>query len=544
MTAQGHRIFVSHSHLDNDFGTRFAQDLRRALGDESAVWYDVLGGLHGGETWWEKIVAELTARDVFIVALSPDAMNSSWVRREITMAFNESKFILPVLHRSCSIRADLKILQIISFLAPKSYEQAFGEVLLALGLPTSAPIEPVKQASSSSDPAAALLDQLQAAFAAHDWPDVIRKADYLIKRMPGGALALVYRMQGVALLEEGEEQQAQEAFETALALVSDRELRLTLLSDSIALLAKQGQWTKVQQRAKEALRLVPNDPGWLAIQQQAQSELAKQAAAGAPSRTQTHAKKPPPSLPPQKTKAQWLEEGYALIELKRYEEALATYEQAIRLDPNYALAYNSKGSTLVELKRYEEALAACEQAIRLDPNLARAYNTKGITLHYLKRYEEALAADEQAIRLDPNLARAYNSKGAALHYLKRYEEALAACEQAIRLDPNLARAHNTKGYALNELKRYEEALAADNQAIRLDPNFAIAYNNKGIALYNLKRYEEALAADNQAIRLDPNDPWAYYNKGLVLERLGKKTEAQQAYARARQLGFHIIGYHS
>ena len=71
MTAQSHRIFVSHSHLDNDFGTRFAQDLRRALKEESAVWYDVLGGLHGGETWWEKIVEELTAHDVFIVVLSP-----------------------------------------------------------------------------------------------------------------------------------------------------------------------------------------------------------------------------------------------------------------------------------------------------------------------------------------------------------------------------------------------------------------------------------------------------------------------------------------
>ena len=47
-----HRIFISHSHIDNEFGTRLAQDLRRALGDESAVWYDNLGGLHGGDTCW------------------------------------------------------------------------------------------------------------------------------------------------------------------------------------------------------------------------------------------------------------------------------------------------------------------------------------------------------------------------------------------------------------------------------------------------------------------------------------------------------------
>ncbi len=121
----------------------------------------------------------------------------------------------------------------------------------------------------------------------------------------------------------------------------------------------------MQQRAKEALRLVPNDPGWLAIQQQAQSELAKQAAGAAPSRTQMHAKEPPPSLPPQKTKAQWLEEGNTLSNLKRYEEALAAYDQAIRLDPNYAVAYNNKGLALERLGKKTEAQQAHARARQL-----------------------------------------------------------------------------------------------------------------------------------------------------------------------------------
>src|SRR2546421_9254668 len=144
-----HRIFVSHCHLDNDFGTRLAQDLRRVLADEDAVFYDVLGGLHGDERWWEKIVEELTARDVFLLILSPDAMNSSWVRREIDVALNENKHIIPLLYRSCTIRADLKILQIISFLAPRQYEAAFQEVLRALGLPTEATIAPKEEVSPS-----------------------------------------------------------------------------------------------------------------------------------------------------------------------------------------------------------------------------------------------------------------------------------------------------------------------------------------------------------------------------------------------------------
>ena len=220
------------------------------------------------------------------------------------------------------------------------------------------------------------------------------------------------------------------------------------------------------------------------------------------------------------------------FDLKRYEEALVAYDQAIRLDPNLASAYNTKGVVLLILQRYEEALATFEQTIRLDPSLAYAYNNKGVALRKLQRYEEALAAFEQAIRLDPNDAAAYNGKGGALADLQRCEEALAAFEQAIRLDPNKVSAYNNKGVALDNLKRYEEALAAYEQAIRLDPTGAAAYNGKGGALSKLQRYEEALAAYEQAIRLDPNDASAYNGKGLALADLQRYEEALVAYEQA------------
>ncbi|MFL5588082.1 MAG: tetratricopeptide repeat protein [Ktedonobacteraceae bacterium] len=433
MTSPQHRIFVSHSHLDNEFGTRLTQDLRRVLGDESAVFYDVLGGLHGGETWWEKIVEELSTRDVFILVLSPNAMNSKWVRLEINVALNEDKYIIPLLYRPCSIRADLKTIQIISFLAPQRYEAAFQEVLGALGLPPEMPVAHKVGASQTASSATTWLRQIEAAFAAQDWSDVIRKADYLIKHLPDSATTTVYRLQGLAYLEEGEEQHALEALETALVLVSDRQQRLTLLSDYTALLARQNQWAKVLKRAKEALRLVPNDPGWLATQQQAQNELAKQAPVPSVSREQTPTRGQKLAPTPQKTKEQWLEEGYALWNLKRYEEALAAFEQALRLDPNLASAYYNKGKALLDLNRPEEALAAFEQALRLDPNLTSAYHGKGAALWELKRPEEALAAFEQALRLDPNDALAYYNKGNTLERLGRNREAQRARERARQL---------------------------------------------------------------------------------------------------------------
>jgi tetratricopeptide (TPR) repeat protein len=147
--------------------------------------------------------------------------------------------------------------------------------------------------------------------------------------------------------------------------VSDRQLRLTLLGDYTTLLASQNQWAKVLKQPKEALRLVPNDPGWLATQKQAQSQLM--GASSIKSKPQDHIEtrdKETQSVP-QKTKEQWLAEGNTLHNLKRYDEALAAYEQAIRLDPNFAIAYYGKGATLDKLGKSREAKQAHDKARQL-----------------------------------------------------------------------------------------------------------------------------------------------------------------------------------
>ena len=129
--------------------------------------------------------------------------------------------------------------------------------------------------------------------------------------------------------------------------------------------------------------------------------------------------------------------GEAHFSTHNYREALTSYEDAIRFEPDNASAHNSKGVALVELQRYEEALTAFQEAIRLNPNYAPTHNNLGSALGYLKRYTEALEAFEQAIRLDPNSAKIYINKGHIFHELKCYRKALEAFEQAAALDANI-----------------------------------------------------------------------------------------------------------
>ena len=151
------RIFISHSHNDNAFCLELVNSLRQKLGDDTAVWYDSAGGLHGGDAWWDKIKDEIKARPVFIIVLSPDSLASPWVQDEIRIAWQQKnspigKRIIPILYKHCEVPDDLSTLQIISFLPPKTYEAAFNELLKALRLP--------EDVSKIEDPKANLVRQM------------------------------------------------------------------------------------------------------------------------------------------------------------------------------------------------------------------------------------------------------------------------------------------------------------------------------------------------------------------------------------------------
>ena len=167
-----------------------------------------------------------------------------------------------------------------------------------------------------------------------------------------------------------------------------------------------------------------------------------------------------------------------LYELKRFKEALASYNYAVNYDSRYTLAYRVRGETLYMLIRYEEALLAYKEVLRLDPNDASTYYNEGNVFLALKWYEEALAAYEKAIHLDPDNASLFYNQGIAFYMLKRYEEALAAYEKAIHLDPTHVKAYGYMGNVLYILKRYVEALAAFERALELDPNEISISRNK------------------------------------------------------------------
>ena len=243
-----------------------------------------------------------------------------------------------------------------------------------------------------------------------------------------------------------------------------------------------------------------------------------------------------PHLSP-KTSEQWLAEGNAHFQVKRYEEALEAYVHVLLLDPNAAAVYNHKGFVLLKLRRSEEAFDAFSKArvtfefrIHQQPADAGAYTGKGLALHGLNRQREALTTFEHALELDPRNAEAYNGIGLILAATGRNKEALDAFERAILYTPTHATYFVNKGSVLLKLKRYAEALGAADRAIQLAPTDAEAYRIKGHALRTLKCYMDALGVYERLLALNPNLELAWFNKSEVLRHLGRAKEAQQAQA--------------
>jgi tetratricopeptide (TPR) repeat protein len=240
----------------------------------------------------------------------------------------------------------------------------------------------------------------------------------------------------------------------------------------------------------------------------------------------------------------WFQQGYCLRKLQRYEEALASFDQAIQFKPDSHQAWGSRGIALKDLGRSEEAIASFNQAIQFQPDDPSAWNNRGLVVEQLGRNQEAITSYDKAIQIKPDLYQAWYNRGNALRQLGRTEEAIASYDKAIQIKPDLYQAWNNRGIALGQLGRNQEAIASYDQAIQIKPDDHQPWNNRGIALRQLGRSEEEIASYDKAIQIKPDYHQAWGNRGIALDNLGRSEEAIASYNKALEFkpDFHEAWY--
>jgi tetratricopeptide (TPR) repeat protein len=204
-----------------------------------------------------------------------------------------------------------------------------------------------------------------------------------------------------------------------------------------------------------------------------------------------------------------------------HERAIADVSQAIRLQPNNAVAYNWRALVYNNIAEWDSAIADSNQTIKLNPHYETAYNNRGLAYYYKGDNDRAIADCSQAIKLDPYFAMAYFNR--SLAYLKKgdNDRAIADCSQAVKLDPYFAIAYINRGNAYYHKGDDNRAIADYSQAIKLDPNLAVAYINRGVAYKNKGDYDGAIADYEAALRLDPSNAIIKKNLDSARRQLGK-----------------------
>jgi tetratricopeptide (TPR) repeat protein len=171
------------------------------------------------------------------------------------------------------------------------------------------------------------------------------------------------------------------------------------------------------------------------------------------------------------------------------ERAFADFDEALRLDPDYADAFNNRGTTWSDRRHYRKALADYAEAVRLDPKHAIAFDNRGKTWANLGEYEKALADFEESIRQDKEYAPAYNNRARLLATCvdARYRDGVKAVESAKRACELSKFKHfehlDTLAAAHAECGEFEEAIRRQTTAIELAPDHRKEEFRKRLELY-------------------------------------------------------------
>jgi tetratricopeptide (TPR) repeat protein len=171
--------------------------------------------------------------------------------------------------------------------------------------------------------------------------------------------------------------------------------------------------------------------------------------------------------------------GNVHLNNRNFDRAIDDYNEAIRIDPKYAIGFHNRGLAYLRKGRLDPAIEDFGAAIRLNPKYTSAFINRALAYQekaqwdfnaYLAEgvYEDRAIQDlDEAIRLDPNNAIAFRNRGFVNSRRQRYDRAIQDFDEAIRLNANVAAAFSGRAYALRFVGQYERAIADYRHALTL-----------------------------------------------------------------------------
>ncbi|KAK3699161.1 hypothetical protein QZH41_011884 [Actinostola sp. cb2023] len=205
----------------------------------------------------------------------------------------------------------------------------------------------------------------------------------------------------------------------------------------------------------------------------------------------------------------------------RYTRGIHDFNRALAINPKLFQAFLSRAAYYGMKNRCSKGIMSCNEAIKLQPRSVRAYLYRGALKYHIKAYGLAVKDLTEAVAIDCRCSLAYFNRAVCYHGMKFYQKALMDYSTVMLLEqkPNLKVLQN-RGLLYIEINDVENALEDFNAASKvstIDPKIRHAL---GYCYHKLNRLEAAVAAFNDALRIDPFFVEAYNGRGNALMDYG------------------------
>ena len=234
----------------------------------------------------------------------------------------------------------------------------------------------------------------------------------------------------------------------------------------------------------------------------------------------------------------WTEDGFY--------KAIEQFQQAIAIDPGYALAYAGLADSYVLLgwnsylppkAAFPKGKAAAKIALQLDPDLAQAHTPVAALLWlYDWQWEEAQTEFKRSLERDPTYPTANHWYAEYVMTMGRHTEVMARMKKGQELDPLSLIINVAVGWALYFARQYDEAIEQLRQTVELDPNYPVTYWILGLLLRKTGRYELAIAEGEKGVKLSGGSPLMRAALAHTFGTAGRTKEALQILDELTELG--------
>jgi len=228
-----------------------------------------------------------------------------------------------------------------------------------------------------------------------------------------------------------------------------------------------------------------------------------------------------------------------------HKKAAEYFNQAIALDPNFALAYAGLGDTygasatngwLSPREGYPKGKIAAKRALELDDSLAEAHATLGaLTMFYDLDSAGAEREYKRAIELNPNYSITYEVYSYLLGANGRFDEAIQTAKRGVELDPLSPAMIGDVSAAYYLARRYDDAIRQLQKSLEIDQNHFGAHLALG-QIYEVKGlHEEAIKELQKAIAIAGRTASVLALLGHAYATSGKQAEAQKILAELKEM---------